>query len=328
MRSCRALSLAVLLCVLAAPERANGAEMWMPETGEVQLEDLPRESAEARRLHALALIGAGQWSGGAEELRQLLAADPQAEWAAEARFTIARGLLASGHAREAFDELGLLAQEFPDSPFAGRVRAFQQTAARVHAVHDPDGGADLYDRLIDTAKDADERAVLQRDKADAFFRARRYLDAEAGYLELMTLYPRSEWCAYAWYRAAECEWELARWLGLGLERMESAEESFLDFAQAYPTDVRAEEALARVSEVRAARATFGWEIARFYVDAEKKPWAAIGYLERIISEFPDAPEAQWATRELEAIRAGLKAPLRGDTKELKLPGVVTTRQEP
>ena len=324
----RTLCLAMTLAVLASAQRALGAEMWMPETGEVRLEDLPRESVEARRLHALALIGAGQWSGGVEVLRLLLEAEPNAPWAPEGRFAIARGLLASGRARQAFDEFGRLGEEFPESPYAAHVREYQRTAARAQAVHDPDGASALYDLLIDTTEDADVQAVLQRDKADAFFRARRYLDAEACYLELIMRFPRSEWSAYAWYRSADCEWQMANWLGLGLERMESAEQQFEDFADAYPTDARADDALERVAEVRAARATFSWEIARFYVDAEKKPWAAITYLERIVREFPDAPEAEWAAAELGKIRAGLKAPLRGDTKELSLPGVAAARREP
>jgi outer membrane assembly lipoprotein YfiO len=327
-RLSHAAILAVTLALLAAAEAAMGAEMWMPETGEIRLEDLPRDSVEARRLHALALIGAGQWSGGVEELRQLLEVEPNAPWAAEARFTIARGLIAAGRPRQGFDELTRLKVEFPGSPYAALVRRFQQTAARVQSMRDADSGAELYDLLIDTADNPDEAARVERDKGDALFRAGRYLDAEACYLELILLFPQSELCAYASYRTAECEWQMSQWLGLGLERLESAEREFEHFTQSYPTDAQVDDARERVTEVRAARASFNWEIARFYIDAEKKPWAAIVYLEHVIREFPDTPEAGWAAAELKRTRAGLKAPLRGEAKELPLPGVATSGEEP
>lgn len=299
----------------------RGAEMWMPETGEVRLEDLPRDAPEARRRHALALIGAGQVSGGIAELRELLAAEPDAPWADEARLAIGRGLLAAGHATKAFDELAALLKASPDGPSAAQARAVQQTAAQVLARTDPDAAAELYSRLIDTAADEEEAARLQRDIGDSYFQAGRYLDAEAEYLALITLYPRSELCAYAWYQSAECEWGLARRMGLGLERMESAERRFRDFADTYPTDERAEQARKRAAEVRETRAALNWEIARFYVDAEKKPWAAVGYLERVVREFPDTPQAGWASEELAAVRQGLEAPLRGTVRRLPLPGV-------
>jgi len=317
------VGLAMALAAAAAVGSAMAAEMWMPETGEMSLEDLPRQDAEARRLHALALIGRGQWSSGTEELRLLLAAEPDAEWAAEARFAIARGLLATGRPREAFDELERVAEEFPDSPFAARTRGYQRTAARVLAVEEPDAAGTLYDRLVVTARDADEAATILCEKADAFFRARRYLDAEAFYLELITEFPRSEHNTYAWFRAAECEWRMAQWLGLGLERMENAEKQFEDFARTYPSDLHAPEARERVADVQAARASFVWQVARFYIDAERKPWAAVVYLERLLREFPESPEAGWAEVELQRIRAGLEAPLRGTVQELALPGVAT-----
>ena len=104
------------------------------------------------------------------------------------------------------------------------------------------------------------------------------------------------------------------WLGLGLERMENAEKQFEDFARTYPSDLHAPEARERVADVQAARASFVWQVARFYIDAERKPWAAVVYLERLLREFPESPEAGWAEVELQRIRAGLEA----------LPAVFTT----
>jgi outer membrane protein assembly factor BamD (BamD/ComL family) len=305
--------------LVAAP--AEAIEVWMPETGEVGLEDLPRATAEAHRRHALALLGAGQWQAGVAELRRLIAAEPTGDWVPEARFAVARGLLAGGELRQAFDELDELRTAYPEAPFAGRLRGMQLQAARAQCETDPDLAVELYDRLIGSAADADEASFIQKEKADALFSKRRYLDAEDQYVALMSLFPRSRWVPYCWYRVAECEWELARWLGLGIERLQVSERHFRDFADRYPQDVQAPAAREKAAEARREQASFYWKTARFYVDAARKPWAAISYLQLIQREFPDAPEAEWAAAELERIGKELPFPLRGTMKDLELPGV-------
>jgi outer membrane protein assembly factor BamD (BamD/ComL family) len=224
----------VVVVALAIAPSGWAIDVWTPETGEVQLEELPRQSVEARRQHALALIGAGQWAGGVAELRELMAAEPNAEWVPEARFAIARGLLAGGRGAEAFDELENFLTQHPDSPLAVRVRPLQFSAAREEATADVGSGAELYERLMDIAADADDPAMgalAQKEMADAFFDARWYLDAEDQYLAFISFFPSSEWVPYCWYRVAECEWEMSQWLDLGLEHSQVAEQSFRDFAE-------------------------------------------------------------------------------------------------
>lgn len=319
LRRCApALWVAVWLVAGAADSWA--IEVWMPETGEVALEEQPRDSAEARRRHALALIGAGQWAGGVAELRRLIEAEPEAEWVPEAQFAIARGLLALGRPTDAFDELEELSAQHPDLPFAAEVRSFQFTAARLEAARDVDAGVALYDRLIETATAKEEDARARKEIGDAFFEARRYLDAQDAYMAFTDFFADSEWYPYCWYRIAECEWELARWLELGLERVEVAEAQFIEFMNVYPTDASVPEARQKAAEARSARAAMHGEIARYYIEAAKKPWAAVSYLEYIRGEFPDSPEAQWAARELEKVDKQLEVPLRGRIKEFTLPG--------
>ena len=67
------LLLGVFATIVSAA-RVEALDVWTPQTGEVELEALPRDTADARRVHALALIGAGQWAGGVAELRALILA--------------------------------------------------------------------------------------------------------------------------------------------------------------------------------------------------------------------------------------------------------------
>jgi len=320
-----------LLAVGAAAVRAEPIEVWMPETGEVQIEALPRGTPEEQRLHALALIGAGQYAAGIFQLRELIKTDPGSEWVPQARLAIARGLIASGHANEAFDELDYVLARYGDGELASRATSLQFTAARAEAMRDVDSAAALYDRLIErliyTRATLEDAARACKEKADAFYRAGRYLEAGEEYKSLVGTFPDSQWRSYCAYMVAECEWQLATTFGLGLERTEMAERSFRDFVDWYPADSRAAQARDKTQEARGSQATIYWETALYYVDAARKPWGAVSYLEHILKEFPDTPEAEWAARELARVRGALEAPLRGEVWEMALPGVTRAAPE-
>lgn len=320
------------VALLAAAANAEPIEVWTPETGEVQVDALPRGTPQERRLHALALIGAGQYGAGIFQLRELIEAEPRAEWVPEARLAVARGLIASGQAGEAFDELDYFLARYADSPLTAQVTPLQFTAAGVEAMQDVDSASELYDRLVDrlvyAAGTREEAGRAWKEKADAFYRVERYLEAQAEYRDFVGLFPESQWRAYCSYMVAECEWQMASALKLGLERSKSAERSFRDFIDLYPADARALEARGKAEEARGTQATICWQTALYYIDAAGKPWAAVNYLEQILKEFPDAPEAEWAARELARVRSELEAPLRGEMREMALPGVVRAAPEP
>lgn len=315
-----------IMCVVAALACTAGGvlavEVWTPETGEVELERLPRDTAQLRRQHALALIGAGQWVGGVAELRELMAADPDGQWVTEAQFAMARGLVACGQFGTAFDELERLRIEQQGTPLAQQARTLQFTAADLQAAQEVDAALKLYDRLIDTASSAEEAAYAQKQKADAAFSAGRYLAAKDEYMALATLYPYSRWVPYCMFRMAECEWEIARWLRLGLEGVQRAEWLFVEFVETYPAHAYTGDAKEKLTAARSIRADMYREIARFYIETRKRPWAAVNYLSYIRQEFADMPEAEkWATEELARIRREAPVPLRGQVRPLELPGV-------
>ncbi|MHC4480457.1 MAG: outer membrane protein assembly factor BamD [Planctomycetota bacterium] len=316
----------VLVAALAAAVPGSLAmEIWTPETGEVDLEEQPRDSDQARRRHALALMGAGQWAGGLAQLRALIAAEPDAEWVPGARFAIARALLAAGRPREAFDECRELGASYADAPFAGRARGLQFTAARLAAGEDPFAAEGLYDWLRDTASTQQEAARAQKAKADAFFRERLYLEAEFHYRVFIEDFPRSEWVSYCSFRIAECKWETARWLRLGLEDLGVAERDFRYFVRRYPGDPLTEEAEQKAADARRDRAALNWDIARFYIEDAGRPWAAVSYLEALAEEFPGTSEAEQAEQELARIRQESPTARMGGDRELELPGVVSVQ---
>jgi outer membrane protein assembly factor BamD (BamD/ComL family) len=312
----------VILSVLfAAAAIAAPIEIWTPETGETTLDELPRETPEQRRKHALALLGAGQLSGGEPIIRELIQADPDADWVTGARMALSRALIAADQCYRAFDELQDIVAANAGTPVAVQARELQFRAAWAQAAADVDLGAALFDRLVEEAETSHEAARALKEKADAYFRAERYLDAQFDYLLLADNHPDSELRPYCYYRAAQCQWFLAEWLQLGLQQVEMAEEDLTAFAESFPHSEHAEDARRMAEEARTKRSELNWAIARFYTDVKGKPWAALNYLNHIVNEFPGSEAAEWAQEEIERIRGELEIPLRGEVRRMELPGV-------
>ncbi len=217
----------------------------------------------------------------------------------QARSVLARGLVASGAYEKGFNELETLRTENPGTALAAQAHDLQVSAATAAASTDVDTAGRLFDRLKSQARTPAEEALLQKQKADAYFDARYYLEAEDEYLQLATNYRDSMWVPYAWFRIADCEWQMARWLNLGVERYQQADKSFQDYLKVYPDGSNAPEAKARMVEVHRHEAEKYRQIAEFYITAEQRPWAAVNYLNYLVSDYADTPQAAWARQELE-----------------------------
>jgi outer membrane protein assembly factor BamD (BamD/ComL family) len=324
LRSLRApvcCRLIILGAVLVAARWAGAVEVWMPETGQVTLESAPTGAEGEQYKRAVALIGAGEWDGGIAMLRKLIAANPQAEWLPQARSVLARGLVASGSYVAGFNELEALRTQYPGTSLAAQIHDLEVAAARRMARSDIDGAGKLFDRLKEQAQTPEEEALLQKQKADAFFDAEYYLEAEDEYLQLATNFRNSIWAPYAWFRMADCEWRMARWLNLGVERYQQADKEFKEYLTVYPDGANAAEAKARMVEVHRREAEKYRQVAEFYIIAEHRPWAAANYLNYLVSDYADTPQGQWAKQELDRISAPPAAPLRGRPRQLRLFGV-------
>lgn len=320
------LGLAAWLCSAGLPVRA--VEVWMPETGEVALEEPVAHSVESRRRHAYALIGTGHWKSGIGQLDSLLEENPDAPWAGEAGLLIGRALLGAGRDEKAFEHLAALGEGGADPQVAAQARALQCEAAQRAAANDFGDGMALFDRLIESARNESDAEDAMRLKADAALQAGRFLYAQDQYRALVSLHPHSQWVPYCWFKIADCEWRMAQWLGLGMEGVRQAERSFSDFADIYPGHAYADEARQKAADAREQLARMNAAVARFYIHAEKRPWAAVPYLRRVTSRFPESSEAEWAARQLDRVEAQLAAPLPGDLRDMPLPGVNPARQTP
>jgi len=328
-RVAKLLFLVFLVLVLLAAggtARVFALEVWTPQSGEVELEELPRDTPEARFKHACALVAAGQSESAIPLLRALIEQHPGAEFAERARYTIGLALFSSGKYQEAFDELEGFLERYPDSGLEMDVRELQLEAARNEARSDLEGGLDMLDRLAAAARSDALAARYQKEKADLLLREGRYLWAKEEYFVLVDRYPRSALVPYCFLKVAECDLQLGRWLARGDEYLKKARRTLEEFVAVYREHELKEEAERKLSDAIVLEAEQNKRIALFYIERKKRPVAAVNYLFYIMGEFPGTEQARWAAETLEGILQVERTPLRGRFQKMELPGVAPARE--
>jgi hypothetical protein len=314
-------ALAALFCVC---QRSEATDVWTPQTGAVVLEEMPRETPAQQRLYAFALIGAGQWRSGVRTLRRQLEAAPEAAWAPEARLVLARALFGAERYRQSFTEAAPLAK----TPVAGQARALQFEAARNLAPGNLAVATRLIDQLHRSATDDDQKAYALMARADAALADERYLVALGRYDLVPERFPESRFVPQCLLQTAECAWAMVLWLDLGEEHLAGAEASVRDYLEEYADrDVKAAaRARALLELVRKKRARRFKAVAEFCWKTEKRPWAAVPWLEEMRSRFEGSPEGDWAAARLVQLHRQVRTPLPGTFRSLPLPAARTVKK--
>lgn len=315
---------AVVVAALGVCGRAEATDVWTPQTGAVVLEEMPRKTLEQQRLFAFALIGAGQWRSGVRTLRRQIKATPKGEWVPDARLVVARALLGAGRYRDCFKE----AESLSGTPLAAQARAIQFDAARSLAPGHLGAATKLIDKLFLSATDDDQKAYALMVRADAALSDQRYLLALDRYEQVPESFPESRLAARCLLQAAECEWKMARWLDLGQEHLAGAEERLQEFLDEYAVRNERDASRARklLVQVRTRRAERFKAVALFCWETENRPWAAVPWLEAMVSLFEGQAEGKWAAERLEQVRRQAETPLPGTFRPLPLPAARTPKK--
>ncbi|MDP6107465.1 MAG: outer membrane protein assembly factor BamD [Candidatus Brocadiia bacterium] len=302
--------------------------VWMPETGEVDLDALPRGTPEERFKHAAALVGTGQGVSGVRLLEELVLEVPDAPFAEEAHYRMGWGLFVEKRYREAFDRWDAFRARYPESPLRAEASNLQLHAASLATGRSVEAGLALFGRLMAEARAREDDYFVMRcwkEKADAILATGDYLRAREEYLSfidfLMRRYPDSAWTPYCWFKIAECDLAQARWLERGTERLEEAERAFSDFVTVFPEDKHVPEARERIKQVNEQRAAKLRETAEYYLGPANRPDAALNDLEYMKESFPGTKEAEWAEEMIRTIREAWPAPGPGGFRRVELRGV-------
>lgn len=128
--------------------------------------------------------------------------------------------------------------------------------------------------------------------ADFRFRDHDWRRAADAYLRLEEEFQGSHWVSIALFQRALCYLHMNRGYRYDDTYVRKAEQLLKDYVRKYPRGDRIKEAEARLLDIREDRATFYLETANFYAFREKKPRAALVYLEAILREGADTPAVE------------------------------------
>jgi outer membrane protein assembly factor BamD len=155
---------------------------------------------------------------------------------------------------------------------------------------------EAFKRITDNAplhENADDALVAL---ADAHRAIEDYASAEEEYRRLLSDYPHSTLVPEAEYKLGLTFAEQALPAALDQSMTEQAISQFEYFMQAYPESGFADEAAARILELRTRLASKRYDSAMLYFSL-KKPRAARLYLEAVVTEYPDTVWARAALLE-------------------------------
>lgn len=235
---------------------------------------------------------------------------PDSPRQAEALYLKGTAELESGdyyYAHRAYQEL---LNKYPGSPYAekalsGEFRVAEQYLAGklrkawggLIRIRDRDGGIDILNDLITNYPDTRFAEWAQLTKADYYYSRGEFELAEDEYALYTREYPRSRYHAYALLQAARSA--LAAFAGIKFDEspLVEARERYMQFRELYPQLARQEDVPVVLEQIAATRADKSLDIAKFY-DKTRKLVAAKYYYRKTISQWPETPAAEEATRRL------------------------------
>jgi len=310
----------LIISVCAAGVWVDGAaaDTWTPQAGDVNLEETPRNTPQARFKHACGLVTAGQAGSALEILEELIEKHPDADFTGRARYV--RGLAAYryGEPWDAFEYLEDFLQQHPDSSWAQEARNLQLQAARTVGEDDMDDGVTLLDRLVKQGGPDVFIARCRKEKAELLYRNKRYLRAKDAYLAVVDYHPQSRWVPDSYLRVGQCELQLGLWLRLGLQHIERGRKTLAHLVELYGEEEATQEAKEALERARRAEAREIERIARFYIEDKHRPEAALPYLRYLMDEFPETKPAGWAAKQVKDIRNTLSSPPRDSFHKVSL----------
>ena len=310
--------LAVSLCLGGIHVDEASADIWTPQAGDVNLEETPRNTPEARFKHACGLVTAGQPDSALEILEDLIEEHPKADFVERARYVRALAVYRTGDPWDAFEYLEDFHAKHPESSWAQEARNLQLEAARVVGKDDMDDGVTLFDRLVEQGGPRVFIARCRKEKADLLYKNKRYLRAKDAYLAVVDYHPQSRWVSDCYLRVGQCELQLGLWLRLGVQHIERARKTLTHLVELYGEEEASQEAKAALERARQVEAEENERIARFYIEDVHRPEAALPYLRYLMEEFPETESAGWAAEQVKRIRDTLPSPPRNSFQKVSL----------
>lgn len=310
-----------LLIDLAVTGSAGAVWVWTPETGRwINPKNQPKETAEAQLEYASQLRLAGDYEEATSEYRKFFRFFPDSDLCAQAQFQVGELYEAQGDYERASTEYQKVISNWPASDLFDKVMGkqyeiadrFYQKGTRAEGFRFLRGryvrrAMQTYQRVIENAPFGRAAARAQYRVAECYFASGRYLEATYEYQKVLDEYPSSDWAGQATYGLAMCYCKQALPAEYDQTIARKAVEQFRLFLRMHPGDPKADEAEARIAELREDMARQQLVIARFYERIEKRGAARLYYLSAV-AKYPETEAAREATEQLEDTANLIEAP--------------------
>ncbi len=231
-----------------------------------------------------------------------------------ARFYMAESLFLQGEHHAAHKGYAEILEKHPDferlaqaierehaigAAFVER-KAERPVLGGLFSVKDPDFGVALLEKLIAEYQQPyfDHAELLI---ADYHFAEADWLRAADAYERLQKDFPASEASDVAEYQSAVCKLRQVKGMRYDLSKVREAEKLLANYVRRRPTGARIREADALLKTVREDLAAQDLEVARFYLERERRPASALIYVESLLRNRRDTAAAEQAKEYLRAI---------------------------
>lgn len=296
--ACRAFLLVLALSCAASATAADGLIVWTPDTGQVDIEKLPRETPLQRFAYARALAGAGQYGDAVRELTALVKAYPDEMFVEQAEEAIIVCRWQQGKHRAAYKACWNFLRNYPGSVLVPEIERMRMQIAIDLSRRSPKAAIRLFEELLETSKFAEQSAEALRYLGDCNVALKRYQEARDRYKELVEDYPKSQWLSYAFYRMGYCDFKdtFRQMRDMGLMRRAMTE--LKEYQEEYEKTSPRPAIKRHLAKLEAFDAQYHLEVARFYERKKHKPDAATIYYARVVELYPDSTAAATARERL------------------------------
>lgn len=288
----RGLLVALALTGLAAMPQAHADWIWRPETGWIDPNVAPRDTAQLRYTHALALMTQGHGKSAAKEFERLVKEFPKAKWAESALFNIGESYHLGADPKRAAKAFEAYLRDYPAGRYADQAlgRMLSAGVALSQKMGGTQDAVDVLEKVVELGPAGDIADDAMAAIGDAYFRAGHYDEAIDAYQDLALRFPTSEWVQAVPFKTGRCYMRKGSHLRVNPEAYAQARVHFAEYVERYPQGVQVAAAKEYVEKAKSLQAQSEYSLAAFYVRT-KKPKSAVIYLNTVIQSFPDTDYA-------------------------------------
>jgi len=305
------LSGSIILLALAC-ESAHAAWTWTPEIGRwINIRRQPRETAGLQFQYAEKLLAEGDTEKALDEYRKILRYFPESNYCELAQYSIARALEAQEDYKEAVKEYQQVIDTYPNTRLFDNVLEKQRGIADHYFEEGVkreekfvlirgsnfDKAIETYRQVINNQPFSDLSAEAQYRIGLCYMKLELYEEASTEFQKVIDYYPSSKWTAEAACGTAQCKYNQILPSEYDKTAIDDAILKFQYFLRNHPDSARAEEARAKLSELKELAAEHEFKIGMYYHRFLKYESARM-YFNAITRDYP---ETQWAQKARETL---------------------------